>query len=505
MRFRIKRSFLSFGISLLGVVLTAQIGFAQDGTINYSPDLISPLRRTSPQVAAIGPSLNAGATKSGLSLEAFLALVDKHYPKLLSADAERRISSAKRLEKAGAFDPVMTQLSEYLRVQDSFTPGKAKDAIHNESRVNLLTRSGINVFAGMRLNPNDTKTPFVPTGKSGEYFGGLSVPLLRGLKINEKAAAEQQAKLGEPLAAQVFGSTRLEIILKAAAAYWDWVGAKSRVEVVRDLLKIAQARVDQIKGRVQRGDAPTLEVVESEQEIQRRQAVLVKTIREFQKAAFSLSVFYWDEAGSPKAVPALEDAPVLTPFPTQMTEAESARGRSLALERRPELKRINLEREQVKVELRLAQNLMMPAIDAFLIQGADTGPQGIGPVVRGGVNMMVPLRRRTATGQVQAAQLKIQKLNFDEKAEKQRILAEVDDTVSAINTAFDRFEATVIEVKKAKDVEAGERRRFASGDSTLFLVNQRERTTAEAQMRLIETQVDYLQALAAFKAVTCQL
>jgi outer membrane protein TolC len=106
---------------------------------------------------------------------------------------------------------------------------------------------------------------------------------------------------------------------------------------------------------------------------------------------------------------------------------------------------------------------------------------------------------------VQAAQLKLRKLTLDEKAEKLRIQAEVDDTVSAINTSAERFEATALEVKKAKEVEVGERLRFSAGDSTLFLVNQRERTTAEAQMRLVETHVEYLQALAAFKAVTCRI
>ncbi len=494
-----KKDLLPLGISIFGMMMLAGIGRAQDDTIEYKP---AGGARRAPHLAAIDTGQNSG---SSFSFESFLGCVDKNYPKLLSADAERRISGAKRLEKQGAFDPVMTGLSEYLRVQDTFTPGKAKDAIHNESRVDLLTRSGIKIFTGMRLNPNDTKTPFVPTGKAGEYYAGLSVPLLRGLKINEKTAAEQQAKLGEPLAGQIFGSTRLEVLLKAAATYWEWVGAKARIDVARNLLKIAEVRVGQIKARVEKGDSPALEIADSEQEIQRRQAALVKTEREHQKASLALSVFLWDEAGSPRIVPNGEDVPPLAPKPRRLSETEWMDGRSSALELRPELKRIALEREQVKVELRLAQNLMLPVMDAYLTQGADTGPEGIGPVVRGGIAFSVPLRQRTARGQIQAAQLKIQKLSLDEKAERLRIQVEVDDTVSAINTSYERYAATELEVKKAKDVEAGERLRFGAGDSTLFLVNQRERITAEALMRLLETHVDYLQAQAAFKAVTCRL
>lgn len=504
MHFNTRKHILPLQLSFFCASIFAQSASSQD-SISGVPSINLRGRNGAAQDQNISPNQGSNSDSRQLTFERFLRLVEKNYPKLQSADAERRIASAKRLEKSGAFDPVLNHLSEYLRVQDIFTPGKAKDAIHNESRVGLLTRSGITVFAGMRLNPNDTKTPFVPTGKSGEYFGGLSVPLLRGLKINEKFAAEQQAKLGEPLASEVFGSTRLEVLLKAAATYWDWVGANARVDVARSLLKIAQARVDQIRGRVQDGDAPALEISESEQEIHRRQAVLVKTEREFQKASLALSVYFWDDSGLPRPMPSAELNPGLTPAPVKLNETEWEEGRRSALELRPELKRINLEREQVKVELRLAQNLMLPAMDAFVTQGVDTGPQGIGPIVRAGVAFAVPLRQRTARGQIEGAQLKIQKLNLDEKLEKQKILAEVDDTVSAVNTSHDRFAATVVEVKKAKDVETGERYRFAAGDSTLFLVNQRERTTAEAQMRLVESHVDYLQALAAFKAVTCRL
>ncbi|MBA3994907.1 MAG: hypothetical protein C0469_15410 [Cyanobacteria bacterium DS2.3.42] len=455
--------------------------------------------------SSVGELSSKSTSDGSFSLDYFLQLVDKNYPKLQGADAERRIAGAKRLEKAGAFDPVLTSINEYLRVQDIFTPGEAKDAVHNESRINLLTRSGINIFTGMRLNPNDTKTPFVPTGKSGEYFAGVAVPLMRGLRINEKTAAEQQAKLGEPLATQVFGSTRLEVLLKAAAVYWDWVGAKARVDIAKNLLLIAKARVDQIKGRVQKGDLPALDIAESEQEIQRRQAALVRSERDFQKASLLLSVFLWDESGAPRVVPSLQEVPALQPEPRELTNGEWMEGRKLALELRPELKKIILEREQAKIDLRLAENMILPAMDAYLTQGADTGPQGIGPVVRAGMAVSLPLRQRTARGQAQAARLKIQKLTLDEKAERQRIQAEVDDTVSAINTSYERWVSTLLEVKKAKQVEEGERLRFGAGDSTLFLVNQRERMSAEAQMRLAEVHVDYLQSAAAFRAVTCRL
>lgn len=440
-----------------------------------------------------------------LTLRGFVQSIDSNFPKLLSADAERRLAIAKLLEKSGAFDPVVTHVSEYLRVQDIFTPGKAKDAIHNESRVDLLTRSGMKVFAGMRLNPNDTKTPFVPTGSSGEYFAGVAIPLLRGRAVNEKSIAERQARLSQPVAQQVYLSARMEILLKAAGVYWEWLGAKSRLTVSNSLLAIAEQRVNQIKERTLSGDAPALEITEAEQEVERRKAGLIKAQRDLQKSSIQMSVFLWRPNLLPDTVPPVDAMPDLSPLPQRMSDETWMAARRIAVNQRPELKRIAADRKICLAELELAKNQLLPVMDAYALQGADTGKNGIGPVVKGGVNLSIPLRQRTARGLILAAQTKLQKLSFDEAAERQRIIAEVDDVVSAINTSFEKFAAVDAEVQKARAVEAGEKLRFAAGDSTLFLVNQRERATAEAQIRQIDVHAEYLQALSAFDIVTCKI
>lgn len=465
-----------------------------------APIYLQEFTKEKPLSTAIQPN---GATQ--LTLRGFVQSIDSNFPKLLSADAERRLAIAKLLEKSGAFDPVLVHISEYLRVQDIFTPGVAKNAIHNESRVDLLTRSGMKVFAGMRLNPNDTKTPFVPSGNSGEYYAGLSVPLLRGRGVNEKSIAEAQARFSQPLAQQIYLAARMEILLKAAGVYWEWLGAKSRMQVANNLLAIAEQRASQIRDRVNSGDAASLEIIEAEQEIERRKAGVVKAQRDLQKTSIQMSVYLWRENLTPDTVPALDAMPNLTSTPQRVSDDTWSASRKLAITLRPELKRIAAERKIVTAELQLAKNQLLPVMDAYALQGADTGKNGIGPVVRGGVNISIPLRQRAARGLILAAETKLQKLSFDEAAERQRITAEVDDVVSAINTSFDKFIALSAEVDKAKSVENGEKLRFAAGDSTLFLVNQRERATAEARVRLIDAHVEYLQALTAFDIVTCKL
>lgn len=492
---------LRYVSALLLFLIAQSLSFHASAQESLNPAPIYLKTFTKEKPSGLQPEL----APSRLSLSRFVNSVDSNFPKLLAADAERRLAAAKLLEKSGAFDPVLTHLSEYLRLQDTITPGKAKNPIHNEARLDLLTRSGMRVFAGARLNPNDTKTPFLPTGRSGEYYAGLNVPLLRGRLVNEKMIAEQQAKLSQPLAQQVYLASRIDILLKAAGLYWEWLGSKARLEIANNLLTLAIQRVDQIKARVDSGDAPAFEIAEAEQEVERRRAALTKAERDLQKSSIQMSVFLWRQDGKPDMVPQPSEMPPLGPAPKAFSETLRENGRNLALSERPELKRIAAERKIVQADLRLARNLLLPVVDAYVFEGVDTGTNGIGPVVRTGLNLSVPLRRRTARGLELSASTKLQKLDFDEAAERQRIVAEVDDSVSAIKTSYDRYVANTAEVGKARLVESGEKLRFSAGDSTLFLVNQRERATAEAQMRLIDAHVDYLQALTAFNIITCQL
>lgn len=451
----------------------------------------------------------AGAKpQTSLTLDEVLSTVELYHPKLLGAERQRQIASAKRLEKQGAFDPVFTTGTDYLRFNTDFDDktlrGKPATMRLADAGVEMLTRSGIKIGGGTRFNLGKVKAPLSPTGSGGEYFMEFKMPLLRGWRINEKSAAERQALLGEPLADTEFQATRLDLLLKAATTYWEWVAAKQKLDVARNLLALAEFRSRAVRDRVAAGDLPQIDSVEADLEVQRRQGGVVKADRDLQKAAFKLSLFLWQSNGLPAPMPTEAAAPAGTPSPVVFSTDRAETGQRLAIERRPELKAVALNRDITQVDLDLAKNQRLPAIDLAFSPGRDAGLGSIGNTVKAGVSFTLPLRQRTADGRISAANLKIQKLDLDLLNERQRISTEVLDAVSAINTTYDRYRAAQSEVELAIRLEEGEREKFRLGDSTLFLVNQRERATAEARVKLIEIQAEYEQAVAAFRAATVQ-
>lgn len=440
-----------------------------------------------------------------LDLQNVLDQVENNHPKMKGAELERRMASAKRLEKQGAFDPAIWIDNDTQRYNSVPERGKVKYETLNEVFVGQQTRQGAKIGIGSRYNYLDVKSPASGTGDAGTYFLGLNIPLLRGGWINEKSAAERKALIGEPLANAEYHQFRIAMLLRASDSYWNWVAAKQKLDTNLLLLKLSELRAKQIQIRVERGDLPPIDSIEADQEVQRRQEMQFKSLREFQKATLSLSTYLWNNTSSAIAPPQPEQVPLEFNPPRLLEISEIEQAKSMALEKRPEILQLKFSQEITDVDLSLAKNQRLPIVDLYAGPGLDTGSESIGATFKTGISVMVPLRQRTARGQIQQAKLKLGKLGFDRQALMQQIKIEVDDAASEINMAYQRYQAAAQAYNLAKQLEDGERNRFSYGDSTLFLVNQRERSTAEAKIRLIEIQAEYQQASVRLQAVTGEL
>ncbi len=443
--------------------------------------------------------------KARITLEDTLCIVDTHYPKLLQGKVEIDKAEAKTLEAQGAFDPVMQSVNEYKRIQDITKTGEFKNAVHNEARVILPTRSGIQLFAEYRVNPNDASSPILQTGRSGEYSGGAIIPLLRNFIVNPERAKEQKTKLGQPLAGVNLNLSRMNILYEASVAYWNWRVAHRKLEVINELLKLSIDRESLVRRRVNDGDLPALMIAEAEKEIRRRRGLALKLEREIASYGFKLSLYLWSNRNDSPPILTQDNLSNLQIDPARLEESAIEAGIARALAVRPELAAIAIQREILNVDLKVAKNMMLPKVDLIYRQGYDTGVNGIRNVFTGGVKMSVPLRQRKARGLIRQAKLDLTKLDLEEQLLKRKITLEVKDSASELNAAYDRFVQAGEELERARAVESGERQRFSLGDSSLFLVNRRERDRAETQEKRIDMLGQYLKALAAFQTVTGEI
>jgi outer membrane protein TolC len=261
-----------------------------------------------------------------------------------------------------------------------------------------------------------------------------------------------------------------------------------------------------IKLRVEAGANPAIDNAEANAEVFRRKGSLEKAERDLQKSELKLQFFLWNQQtiAEPKPLQRTRLPLLASQFELPTQNAIDA-GRNTALVERPELLGIQLSRDLFSLDLALAENERKPALDFTLGPGTDLGGGGIGLTYKTGLFYSIPLRQNTADGRIIQVQVKLQKLDLEEKQTRQGILIEVSDAVSSLKQTLERVKAAEMEVTAARELERGEKIRFDNGSSTLFLINQRERGRAEAEIRYADVRVEMEQANLNYLITTTQI
>lgn len=459
------------------------------------------------------------ASAQVLTLEEVLRQATANHPKMRTINLIEELAEAKVTEKEGAFDPSLLLGTEQLRYQSASEPGKPKFADEQLAAVQIQDVAGWKLISGYRRNRGQVKSPDSLTGQGGEFFVELKMPLLRGLGINEKQTALEMARSARLQARATGRAIRLQTLLAASLAYWEWSAACSEYYLLERNLQLAQVRAGQIAERVQAGDLARVDDLEAQQELQRRREALAKAERNVQKASIKLSLYLWNSQGQPQTLPLPDQAILLLPDEANLKQPgrklaamaedasleELAQSELEALETRPELMDVQFQRSIVELDRKLAENDRLPALDLTISPGVDTGAQSIGLTYKLGLQLTIPLANRSADGRLQAARLKGTKLDLDQINEIQRILAEVRDAVSALQTSHGRWQPALKSYQLAVQLEEAERLKLSLGDSTLFLVNQRERATLAEGQKLIEIILDSQRARSALAAAAGRL
>jgi outer membrane protein TolC len=167
------------------------------------------------------------------------------------------------------------------------------------------------------------------------------------------------------------------------------------------------------------------------------------------------------------------------------------------------LKRLLSQREQNDRELRLARNQLFPRLDLNLGVSRDLG-NGRAELSKteaeAAVILEIPLLLRSARGRAQAASANDSRISAQLTLLADRVSTDVLDSQSALNQALERLRIAQEEVELSLQLEKGERARFAHGDSNLIFVQLREQTTADAENRRVDAELDYRLAEAAMEA-----
>jgi outer membrane protein TolC len=447
-------------------------------------------------VGTIATAQAIPASPDVLSFEQFLRRVLAAHPLAESAFLEQAVAQAEIQSALGSFDPFVGARYDYKQTSARESFNRVDAAVE----LPLNTLFGPKVFAGFQRNIGPNVDPEVRTPLYGYMDLGISLPLWQGVLTDRRRTALEKANL-RPLLANAVQQLEINALLRSATnQYWAWAESFEQLRITQAVFDISEQRLNFIATRARRGEVMALDSIEALQEIERRRGDLFRAQRAFEQSSIDLAVFLWSGSGADMrrggARPqALTEQPVPMPAALPIIEEPQRNAdRNSALTLRPEMQRIEFMQQSTTLDLNLASEFQKPFID--------TKAQWLYPLQEGvslsnfkiGVNFAMPVFFRTAGAQVELFNIALDRVALQRAQVGRLVQADVDNATNALDRARDRVRAAEREVYYATLMEEGERKRFALGETSLLIVNLRERAAAEARVRLVNAKADYMRA-----------
>ena len=438
-----------------------------------------------------------------LALERVLESVETQYPPLLAAVIEQDIASGRVREAQGAFDPILT--SSLTVRPANFYDGSFGEVLLEKP----LENGGGSVYGGYRLSEGFLASyeRKYRTGDLGEAVLGFKIPLLRDGTIDKRRAEQRKAAIDQELVKPLVLSQRLSILRSARLAYYSWLGAGKKWDVADQVLRIALERDALLAEQAKEGAIAPILLVDNQGLVVKRELAVLKAQREFEAASIALSLFYRDLVTGQPLIANREQVPsdfsALTP-PDQLGYISDRRRASYF---RPEVKVLELKVRKAELDRRLAINLRKPDLSfSFEINQAIGGERPSSDIENTEIESMltfsIPIGQNEASGRLEAVDAYLVQLGQDIQIARDKIVADVDDSYSAIRTAYDTLQRFRLNVVLADQLQKGEQEKFHLGASDLLSLQLREQASFDARLVEIEGQLHYFKSLANYRAAT---
>jgi len=411
-------------------------------------------------------------------------------------------------------------------------------------------------FSSIRLTTNNQFVPLSPQYPTALTFN-YTQPLFRGLHFDNSRRQIEIAKKNLSLTDAQFRQRAIETITSVQRAYWDLVFALRNLQVQRDAVRDSRLQLEHNQRLVTEGSLAPIDVVAAEAQVASFEQTLFSSLEEVSRAENNLknliAVNREADLWSLSIVPT-DSVDLATPA-TSLPEALKA-----AMDNRPELQQSNVVREINQIDQKYFREQTKPGIDLVGsyglvglagVQGpagnpfataanqeirdrinqllANAGlplltpqpPQALSPFLIGGydqsiqnllsnrfnnfrvgVQINLPLRNRTAQAQLGRSLVEGQRIETQREQLEQSIQVEVRNALQVVRSAEARLRSAGIARQASEQQYQSEQRKLDAGQSTVFLVLERQTALTTARGNELRAQTDLNKAIAELQRAT---
>jgi len=243
--------------------------------------------------------------------------------------------------------------------------------------------------------------------------------------------------------------------------------------------------LEAVKFAVVQGDRAAIDSVEAEIQVQNWQNLRDQQAVELENVRLQLENFTWvSQFNWAQYQPIWEEKNYL---------ASLQEYHQHALKGNPWWQQIQLQSDLVEIEIRQAKEQLKPVLNLnyqLLLQSSS----GLGESgyyqnnYKGGIEFNMPLLLRKERAKLKQKKLEAEEIQLQQSQAVRQLLNDVEITRNQIVMWQRLWSQQVQVVANYQRLLNGERLKFFSGESSLFLINDRENKTLSAQLKQVELQ-----------------
>ncbi len=437
------------------------------------------------------------------SFPLFLDLILREHPvaqqaKLVAAQARSELRAA-----WGAFDPSVTATWD----QKKFDGTTYYNYFEGELKIPLPIGADVTLAfdrtLGRYINPDRR------TVGDGTFAAGVSIPLGQRMVTDERRNALTQARAARDAGEADQVSILNKLLFSAAKDYGAWYEAWRRRAITQEGEALAEFRLLGVRRRVLNGESAPIDTIEAILEVQRRQVTRFEAEASFYIATLGVTAYLWDDAGRAAALPD-SAKPVLDGIGRGgIDSTQLASLVEIATRRNPDLLKVQARVRQAQAQRLFTTQALLPAAEAKLyglserdIDDPFFDGDRLDNNYKAALSIKSPLLFLKESGRFSAAgqRLEFQRLELD----RVRRDVELDARAAIFDLANIERLLTVqsTNVRNARLLRDAEQIRYENGESTLLIVNLRERLVLDESFKLAALEAKVASARGALAVAT---
>ena len=526
--------------------------------VDYRANAAKPL----PELNRVGVDTNE---QQPITLREAIGLALQNNKDIEIARDNVKIAEYDLLSARGAYDPRLTAQSYYEKLKTpatSFLSGAAtvdtSDFTNTARFEGLAPKYGGSYrfdFSSIRQTSNSVFSVLNPQYPTALTFN-FTQPLVRGLRFDLPRRQIEVARKNLSLTDVQFRQRAIEVITSVQRSYWDLVFALRNLQIQRDSLTDSRTQLEHNRRMVAEGSLAPIDIVAAETQVANFEQAEFSALEDVNRAENNLknliAVNQRARIWNVSLIPT-DDVDLTVP---QVTLVDAMKA---ATDNRQELKQSDLAREINLLDQRLYRDQTKPEIDLVGSYGmvgnagtltSTTNPlsasndqlrmrvnelsviSGLQPLAapptvtvppnlfggywqslsnlgtnqfnnfRVGVAISLPLRNRTAEGQLGHSLVEGKRIATQREQLEQLIQVEVRNALQSLRTSDARLRSAAIARSTAEQQYDSERRKLDVGQSTVFLVLERQTALATARGNELRAQTDLNKAIAELQRAT---